>query len=375
MLLLIIRARSMTRQQLLRHTHRALLLEWLDIEGRRRHGPVLLGWVRGHTNRRVIPYVAQRWCDEQAPLGAAVVGSPRPVSAFEGRFVLMNQDAPVVGSWKDSVLAEGQRLLGMVMLTDDVSSRGEVDWHRLAPFFSHEGWNMTSLLGRGSTAAAVRWNAEADTVTDPLGERWGVEAEARAAGTLHLLERHCLGCQAVYHGSWEAHVVGQCEATRVLLAEVDSVAVQGWAQESAWDFREAEQLFQRHHGAWRAMVGGGTWHGFELTSVQLGVAPVATGLAATDDDLDVWEPTAVRDAAIAAGKKQAGGAWERRHWLIRSTRDPSCTLVPARFFELWDTWQGDATDFERALPMFIRHEKDIHGAAQRGRKLVDDYWC
>ena len=40
MLLLLIRARTMTRQQLMRHTHRTLLLEWLALEGRRLHGPV-----------------------------------------------------------------------------------------------------------------------------------------------------------------------------------------------------------------------------------------------------------------------------------------------------------------------------------------------
>ena len=51
MLLLLLRARTMTRQQLMRHMHRALLLEWLALEKARAHGPVLLG-VRGwgHTN-------------------------------------------------------------------------------------------------------------------------------------------------------------------------------------------------------------------------------------------------------------------------------------------------------------------------------------
>ena len=68
-------------------SQQALLGEWLLLESHRTH-PVQLGWVRGHTTRTAIPYLAQQWCDAAAPKEANNEHDPRHISVHDGRFVL-----------------------------------------------------------------------------------------------------------------------------------------------------------------------------------------------------------------------------------------------------------------------------------------------
>ena len=97
-LLMIDRASNMLPQRILKHAQRVLLREYLAIAATRRY-PILLGWARGHTERQVIPYVAQRWCDDNA-MCCARDPAPAVISQADGRLVLLNQeDQPILGSW------------------------------------------------------------------------------------------------------------------------------------------------------------------------------------------------------------------------------------------------------------------------------------
>ena len=180
-LLMIERARLSRPQTLVRHAQRALLREWLHLESQRAF-PVQLGWVRGHTHRVAIPYVAQRWCDAAAPKEAFNAHDPRHISVHDGRFVLTDQQGYTVqGGWKAAITAAGEALMDTQMGTDDsFPTRGEVLWHRLRHLFSGSEWDGLALIGKTSAAAGLRFNAEADTITDPTGDRWTTESPVLA---------------------------------------------------------------------------------------------------------------------------------------------------------------------------------------------------
>ena len=138
-LLMIERARRGRAQTTLRHGQRALLREFLNWEDRREF-PVQLGWVRGHTQRKILPYTIQRWCDEMAPTMAAEAVPPA-ISQFDGRFVLTDAgNAPILGGWKEAALKAGAALMYNRLAMDpsqEATPRGEVLWHRLRAFFTH----------------------------------------------------------------------------------------------------------------------------------------------------------------------------------------------------------------------------------------------
>lgn len=386
-LLLIRRARSMSRTRLLKHPHRALLLEWLALEGQRRSGPVLLGWVRGHTTRAGVPFRSQRWCDSLAPAGARVPGDPSAVSLYDGRFVLLASDGtPVRGKWKEAIMIAGLSLLSAALAVKD--ERGEAVWHRLRRFFVPSDWTQTALVGKTSGAARLRLNAEADTVCDPAGERWTLEQLARVAGSLSTLLRFCVGCGSTFTGGWEDHVVGSCAATRFLLDAVDAVAIEGWAQEAAWDFAEALALFLRHFSAWELLQSGSSWQGFTLDTVQLGAAPPPVGVATTDSCNgapvpEVFAPETVHAAAEAwaaahpdqAQQRRLGGHWQRLHLILRSSFDSACTVVPAKLFELYDSWLGPPECFGAAVTALLMQEAGDHAASLTASRGIDDFWC
>ena len=88
--------------------------------------------------------------------------------------------------------------------------RGEVMWHRLRPYFLSAEWDSLALIGKCSAGAKLRFNAEADTVTDPQGERWTIEQDARLEGRLTVLRRECHLCQQSITGARETHIVAHC---------------------------------------------------------------------------------------------------------------------------------------------------------------------
>ena len=383
-LLMIERARTSRPQTVVRHAQRALLREWLHLESQRLH-PVQLGWVRGHTTRTAIPYLAQQWCDAAAPKEANNVHDPRHISVHDGRFVLTDsQGYTVQGGWKAAVMAAGEALMDEQMgLDKNPHTRGEVLWHRLRHHFAPSEWDGLALIGKTSSAAALRFNAEADTITDPEGDRWRAEQAARDAGALADLQRSCTDCAAIYNGGWDSHKVRFCSSTRHLWASADLTLIQAWAQEVAWDFPDAWKLFRSHRLIWQQLAEGGTWLGFKLIERSVGSAPAATGLASQDaDEEDVIAPSLVHAAAEKwasdhpelATTKKGGGAWEQLIPVLQSTRDPKLTLIPGKFFELLQQWQGPESDFESALISRLRVERRLHAQAL-SEGGYDDFWA
>ena len=80
------------------------------------------------------------------------------------------------------------------------NTRGEVLWHRLRHLFAPSEWDGLALIGKASSAVALRFNAEADTITDPTGDRWRAEQAAPFAGVLSDLQRLCPDCVTTYNG-------------------------------------------------------------------------------------------------------------------------------------------------------------------------------
>jgi hypothetical protein len=388
-LLMITRARSMTRTRLLRHTHRALLIEWLDLEGARTHGPVELGWVRGHTTRTVIPFDAQRWCDEMAPSGSTVAGDDHMISTHEGRFVLIDgNNHPVRSSWKDAISRAGVKMMAAAMHLDTrPDARGEVQWHRARGAFLSEGWDNTAMIGKTGQVARLRLNAEADTITDALGERWTSEAQAREEGNLANLARHCACCSTTYHGGWATHAVGDCTANEDLWTTADAIAAQGWAEEAAWDYGDASALMARHAEAWAHLSEGGLWHGFELQYRQIGKAPDAKGVAAEDHDDGTTAPAVMNPEDVhgratdwaarhpeEAAERQSAAHWQMHAPVVCAIVATDCTLIPAKLFEMWESWQGPEDAFETAVITCCRRDKEAHADATAAAGGVDDYW-
>ena len=158
---------------------------------------------------------------------------------------------------------------------------------------------------------------------------------------------------------------------------------QAWAQEVAWDFPDAWKLFRSHRLIWQQLAEGGTWLGFKLIERSVGSAPAATGLASQDADKeDVIAPSLVHAAAEKwasdhpelATTKKGGGAWEQLIPVLQSTRDPKRTLIPGKFFELLQQWQGPESDFESALISRLRVERRLHAQAL-SEGGYDDFWA
>jgi len=333
-----------------------------------------------------MPYVAQRWCDAAAPKEANNSHDPRHISVHDSRFVLTDsQGYTVQGGWKAAITTAGEALMAAQMGKDtSTPTRGEVLWHRLRHLFFGSEWDGLALIGKTSAAAALRLNAEADTITDPAGDRWTTEQAARDAGTLEELQRPCLDCGKIYYGGWDTHRVNHCEATKHLWAAADLSLLKAWAQEVAWDFPDAWRLFRGYRTIWQRLTDGGTWHGFKLTDRSIGSAPTATGLAATDAEgsPDVLPPGQVHKAAATWAKnnpeksddKKTGGKWEQLIPVLQSIRDHKVTLVPGKLFELHQQWQGPAADFEQSLLSRLRTERKLHAQACAAGGF-DDFWA
>ena len=389
-LLMIERARRGRTQTTLRHGQRALLREFLSWESQRQF-PVQLGWVRGHTQRKVLPYIVQRWCDEMAPTMAAEA-LPPAVSQFDGRFVLTDAgNAPILGGWKEAALEAGAALMYKRLATDSRQGtpRGEVLWHRLRTHFTVSEWDTLTLIGKCSKGAKLRFNAEADTITDPQGERWTLEQDARQANILDELRRDCHLCQRSITGAREAHTVSHCAAHAQLRLEPDTVAAMAWAQEVAWDYNELMDLLMPHISAWRSLLQGGAWHGFTLQHR----APMATGdaiglsaLDTTEGELepDVLPPSEVHSRSVqwakdhpiaAAEAKAARGMGRGRIPLLVARSNDACKVIPAKLFELWNSWKGASEDFEPAVIALFQREADRHVAMKIETKGFDDFWA
>ena len=390
-LLMIERARRGRAQTTLRHGQRALLREFLNWEDRREF-PVQLGWVRGHTQRKILPYTIQRWCDEMAPTMAAEAVPPA-ISQFDGRFVLTDAgNAPILGGWKEAALKAGAALMYNRLATDpsqEATPRGEVLWHRLRAFFTVSEWDTLALIGKCSKGAKLRFNAEADTITDPQGERWTIEQEARQDNRLNELRRDCHLCQRNITGAREAHTVSHCTAHAQLRLEPDTVAVTAWAQEVAWDYEELQDLIVPHMPVWRSLLQGGTWHGFTLQHRAPRVTGDAIGLSALDSmdgepEPDVLPPNEVHPRSVkwaedhpiaAAEAKATRGMGRSRIPLMVATSNDACKVIPAKLFELWNSWKGDAEDFEPAVIALLQREAERHGTMKIETKGFDDFWA
>ena len=376
-LLMIERARKGKAQTTLRHGQRALLREFLEWESRRQF-PVQLGWVRGHTQRTVLPYTVQRWCDEMAPSMAAEA-IPPAISIFDGRFVLTDAgNAPILGGWKEATLQAGAALMfNRLALDHRATARGEVKWHRLRSHFTTSEWDTLALVGKCSQGAKLRFNAEADTVSDPQGERWTIEQDARDEDRLEELRRDCHLCQRIILGAREAHTVAHCQAHAHLRTEPDTVAVLAWAQEVAWDYAELRDLIMPHMGTWRRLLEGETWHGFQLQHrAPLGTGD-AVGLSALDSMDGILEPDVLPPSEVharsqqwakdhpveAAEAKAARGKGRGRVPLMVSTSHAECQVIPAKLFELWNSWKERPDDFEPASRCtLLQREADRHVA-------------
>ena len=288
------------------------------------------------------------------------------------------------GGWKAAVMAAGEALMDAQMgLNKSPNTRGEVLWHRLRHHFAPSEWDGLALIGKTSSAATLRFNAEADTITDPAGDRWRSEQAAGDAGALAALQRSCPDCVATYNGGWDSHKVRFCSSTRHLWASADLTLIQAWVQEVAWDFPDAWKLFRSHRLIWQQLADGGTWLGFKLIERSVGSAPSATGLASEDaDEEDVIAPSLVHAAAAKwaadhpklASSKKGSGAWEQLIPVLQSTRDPKRTLIPGKFFELLQQWQGPESDFESALISRLRVERRLHAQAL-SEGGYDDFWA
>ena len=386
-LLMIYRARTLRPQRVLRHAQRVLLREWLELEAGRKYA-VRLGWARGHTAREDFPFAAQRWCDDNALLCAREEVNP-VISMADGRFVLLNQeDQPVLGSWKVALRDAGQELMRQQAQTDTRSAvRGEVQWMQLEHLFVHSEWNATPLIGRTSAAAKLRFNAQSDTIMDPWGELWTLEQKAKEEGTLGTLRRTCRTCHQVFFGPWEAHGSAGCLDFNRAWALAEAVLVNSWAQEVAWDFQEVFELPGRHRASWLGLCEGSTWNGFTLAHRTIGQAPLARGLAAEDwfagkKEPDVLDPSTVHAAAVTwalehpeeAEIKARGAKWQQHVPVLRSNLDSNCTIIPAKLFELWETWTGPPELFEAAVILHIHRAQDAHAADSVKAGGFDDYW-
>ena len=264
--------------------------------------------------------------------------------------------------------------------------RGEVLWQRLQPLFMHSDWDATALVGKTSAAAKLGLNAQADTITDPWCERWTVEQKAREEGTLALLKRTCQTCRRDFWGAWEAHGASQCTDSERSWALAESVLANSWAQEVALDAQETLDLIGRHRTDYQDIMAGKTWRGFILMHRKIGTAPLATGLAASDWENnqrapDVINPKHVHEAAAAwaddhpeeAEAKRKGLQWQQQIPVMRSSLAPECMIIPARLFELWDSWKGPAELFEIAAITAV--ERSDHGSAKTKAGGFDDYWA
>ena len=151
----------------------------------------------------------------------------------------------------------------------------------------------------------------------------------------------------------------------------------------AWDLPDAWKLFRSHRLIWQQLADGSTWLGFKLIERSVDSAPAATGLASEDaDEEDVIAPSLVHAAAAKwaadhpelASTKKGGRAWEQLIPVLQSTRDPKLTLIPGKFLELLQQWQGPESDFESALISRLRAERRLHAQAFSDGGY-DDFWA
>ena len=79
--------------------------------------------------------------------------------------------------------------------------------------------------------------------------------------------------------------------------------------------------------------------------------------------------------AEASAAKAARGMGRSRVPLMVATSNRACQVIPAKLFELWNSWTGDAEDFEPAVIALLQRESDRHVAMKIETKGFDDFWA
>ena len=84
-------AETATTGKVLRHKNRVLLLEWRELARllKEEGVTVVIGWMKGHTDRKDWPFPVQTWCDEHA-----VVANTRGEQLAEERRLPSRWDSP-----------------------------------------------------------------------------------------------------------------------------------------------------------------------------------------------------------------------------------------------------------------------------------------
>ena len=128
------------------------------------------------------------------------------------------------------------------------------------------------------------------------------------------------------------------------------------------------------------------------TSTQAG-APLGTGdavgLSALDSIDGILEPDVLPPSEVhaqsqqwakdhpleAAEAKAARGKGRGRVPLMVSTSHAECQVIPAKLFELWNSWNGEADDFEPAIVTLLQREANRHVQMKIETKGFDDFWA
>ena len=184
-------------------------------------------------------------------------------------------------------------------------------------------------------------------------------------------------------------MVSHCSAHTQIRLEPDTVAVTAWAQEVAWDYAELVELVLPHLQNWRHLLAGGTWQGFYLQHRAPTTTGDAIGLAALDEFEGVVEPDVLAPREVhklstewarehpaeASAAKAARGMGRSRVPLMVATSNRACQVIPAKLFELWNSWKGEAEDFEPAVIALLLREADRHATMKIETKGFDDFWA
>ena len=230
MLLLVRWAGAAPLDKILRHEHRGLLLEWRRLLALRDFPP-LLGWMRGHTERREWPYPAQIACDSAAAWTSKHAPEEeawgKHVPTEEAVFVLWDEvtDRPLLGGWASAIQARCAALRLRNIGTRHGADSGARQWHRVRDGFVHGGeWDRRRLRARACPAGRARTAAQADTLWGPgKRSRWDDEQPYRRQQTLQALERSCSLCAERFLGSWERHITTGCSGTAPVWERVEAV--------------------------------------------------------------------------------------------------------------------------------------------------------
>ena len=204
--------------KVLRHKNRVLLLEWRELARQLREEgvTVVIGWMKGHTDRVDWPYPVQAWCDEQAVvangLQAQLATERQRPSRWDTPFLLWDESRkePVWGGWGQEATrrsAEEQRQQAAV---GESPVAAWMRW-RISHFTRESEWESRPLAERHGAGARARTAAQWDNVYGPA--RWTKEQKAREKGKLQEYQWECAGCKQPEKGSWAAHTERGCTAT------------------------------------------------------------------------------------------------------------------------------------------------------------------